>query len=206
MNLSINNLTVGYTLLTSGIVFVLSFLFLFLMFTTRRSPWGPLNDISYVIALILLTPVLFSFHNYLISSYPLLALLALILSLVGILIISITQLRLVFRTIEFELNLRQGAFGSGLLGVGFIIFHLMHLNTAILPAGLAWLGLFSGILMAMGIPTGLFYGKEELAMTTGQLDWKNTNKLAIISVSSTFIGQIVLIVWVFWMGIRLITL
>ena len=201
-----NNLAIGYTLLISGIVFILSFLFLFLMFTTRRSPWGPLNDISYAIALILLTPVLFSFHNYLRSSNPLLALLAVILILVGILIISITQLRLVFRTIEFELNLRQGAFGSGLLGVGFIIFNLMHLNTAVIPSGSAWLGLFSGILMAMGIPTGLFYSKEELAMTTGQLDWKNTNKLAIVSVSSTFIGQIVLIVWVFWLGIRLITL
>jgi hypothetical protein len=109
------------------------------------------------------------------------------------------------RTIAFELNLRQGAFGGGLLGAGFIIYHLILLNTAIIPAGLNWLGFISGILMALGIPTGLFYGKEGYEMTTGTLDWKRANKLAIAAVLSTVIGQLGLIVWVFWLGIKIIS-
>lgn len=204
MSLSVNSLTVGWSLLFSGIIFILSFVFLALMFTTRKPPWGPLNDVSYVIALLLIIPALIGLYLDLQSIHPTAAIAAAALGITGILIITATQTRLVFGTIDFELNLRQGAFGSGMLGAGFILNHLILLNQAIIPAGLNWLGLISGILMAMGIPTGLFYGKEELEMTTGKLDWKRTSKLAIAAVLSTFIGQIGLIAWVFWLGIRII--
>jgi len=200
MSLPTNSITIGWLLLSSGIVFIFSFLFLALMFSTRKPAWGPLNDVTYFIALILIIPYLISIFNDHQSLNPVTVFTAVALSITGIAIITITQTRLVLRNIEFELNLRQGAFGSGLLGAGFIIIHTLRLNAAIIPAGLNWLGLASGVLMAMGIPTGLFYGKEELEMTSGKLDWKKANKLAIGSVISTFLGQIGLISWVFWLG------
>jgi hypothetical protein len=206
MSLPANSTTIGWSLLGSGIVFVFSFLFLALMFSTRKPAWGPLNDVTYFIALILISPYLISIFNDHISTNPIAVTIAVALGITGIAIISITQTRLVLKAVEFEKNLRQGAFGSGLLGVGFIMIHLMRLNVAIIPAGLNWLGLVSGVLMSMGIPTGLFYGKEELEMTSGKLDWKKANKLAIVSVLSTFIGQIGLIAWVFWLGNVLIKL
>jgi hypothetical protein len=206
MSLPANNITIGWFLISSGIVFIFSFLFLALMFSTRKPAWGPLNDVTYFIALILISPYLISIFNDHISINPIAVTIAVALGITGIAIISITQTRLVLKAVEFEKNLRQGAFGSGLLGVGFIMIHLMRLNAAFIPAGLNWLGLVSGVLMSMGIPTGLFYGKEELEMTSGKLDWKKANKLAIVSVLSTFIGQIGLIAWVFWLGKVLIKL
>ena len=205
MNLSVNSNTIGWSLLFSGIVFVLSFVFLALMFSTRKFPWGPLNDVSYVIALILIVPFLIGFYYDQKIITPIASIIAVTLGVMGILLITITQMRLVFHNIEFELNLRQGAFGSGLLGTAFIINHLIHLNASLIPAGLNWLGLISGVFMAFGIPTGLFYGKEELEMTTGKFDWKNTNKMAVTAVVSTFIGQIGLIVFAFGLGIKLIS-
>ena len=204
MSLPADSIIIGWFLLASGIVFIFSFIFLGLMFSTRKPAWGPLNDVTYFIALILIIPYLISILNNHQSLNPPAVITAVALSITGIAIITITQTRLVLRNIEFEHNLRQGAFGSGLLGAGFIIIHTMRLNAAIIPAGLNWLGLVSGGLMAMGIPTGLFYGKEELEMTSGKLDWKKANKLAIVSVLSTFIGQIGLIAWVFWLGFQLI--
>ncbi len=204
MSLSVTSNTVGWSLLFSGIVFILSFIFLALMFSTRKGAWGPLNDVTYVIALLLIVPFLIGFSYDPESSNPMAAIIAVAPGITGIVMIAVTQMRLVFKTIEFELNLRQGAFGSGLLGAGFILIHLINLNMAIIPAGLNWLGLMSGFLMAMGIPTGLFYGKEELEMTTGKLDWKKTSKLAIAVVLATFIGQIGLITWVFMLGIGII--
>jgi hypothetical protein len=174
------------------------------MFSTRKSIWGPLNDVSYVIALLLIIPFFIGSINDLKSINFTATLLATVLAVTGILIITITQLRLVLKDIGFELNLRQGAFGSGLLGLGFILLHLLLLNLTLFPTSLVWLGLISGILMTMGIPTGLFYGKEEMKMTTGKLDWKKTSKLAITVVLSTFIGQIGLIAWVYGMGVKLI--
>lgn len=204
MSLPANSELIGWFLLFSGVVFIFSFIFLALMFSTRKPAWGPLNDVTYFIALILILPYLISIFNDHQSLYPAAVNTAVALSITGIAIITITQTRLVLRNIEFELNLRQGAFGSGLLGAGFIIIHTMRLNAAIIPGGLNWLGLANGVLMAMGIPTGLFYGQEELEMTSGKLDWKEANKLAIVSVLSTFIGQIGLIAWVIWMGFQLI--
>ena len=206
MSLSAYSAMVGWSLILSGIVFIISFVFLALMFSTRRSPWGQLNDISYVIALILIIPFLLRLLDEMNSVNPIAVMIAAALGILGILIITVTQIRLVLKNIEFEKNLRQGAFGSGLLGVGFIIIHLIYLNAALNPAGLVWLGLISGGLMSMGIPTGLFYGREELEMTTGKLDWKKANKLAIAAVISTFLGQIGLIAWVFWMGNMIISI
>ena len=198
MNLLANQTFIGWTLLASGMVFILSFIFLALMFSTKSSPWGTLNDITYVLALILTLPFMIAFFNDLRDSQPFLALAALLLGVLGIGLVAYTQIGLVLRKIEFSLNLRQGAFGAGLLGAAFIINHLSV--TGIIPVGLNWLGLMTGILMAMGIPTGLFYGKEELDITTGKLDWKTANRLAIVSVLATFMGQILLIIFVIILG------
>lgn len=198
MSLFANQVFIGWSLLMSGTVFILSFVFLALMFTTRSSPWGPLNDVTYVLALIMILPFLFSYFSDLSRGQPIIALIALLLGAAGIGLVAYTQLGLVLGKVEFSLNLRQGAFGAGLLGLAFIINHLA--GSGILPNGLNGLGLAAGILMVMGIPTGLFYGKEELAMTTGQLDWKNTNPSAIASVFATFLGQILLIIFVIVLG------
>ena len=206
MGLIANANMIGWILIASGIVFILSFIFLALMFSTKRSPWGPMNDVSYVIALVLIIPALLGFYMDLRSDFPAASLTAAGLGITGILIITVTQMRLVFRNIAFDLNLRQGAFGSGLLGIAFIVLHLLVAKNEMITAGIRWLGLASGFLLAFGIPTGLFYGKEELAMTTGELDWKSANKLAILSIMGAFIGQVGLIAWVFWLGIFLISL
>ena len=198
MSLLTNQTFIGWTLLTSGIVFILSFIFLALMFSVKTSPWGPLNDISYVIALVLILPFMIVYFNDLRITQPFLALIALLLGFAGIALIAYTQIGLVLRKIEFSLNLRQGAFGAGLLGVAFTINHM--LSAGIIPFGLNWPGLIAGIFMAMGIPTGLFYGKEDIEMTSGKMDWKNANRLAIASVLATFLGQILLIILVIILG------
>lgn len=200
MSLAANQSYIAWTLLASGIVFIISFVFLALMFTIKRSPWGSLNDVTYVLALIFIIPFLLSFYGGLRGEHPLFALAALLLGIGGIGLIAYTQVGLVLGMIEFSHNLRQGACGAGLLGVAFIINHLTGAGSEILPDGLNWLGLATGILMTMGIPTGLFFGQEELEMTTGKLDWKSANRMAITSVLATFIGQLFLILLVIALG------
>jgi len=206
MSLAVSSYLVGWSSLLSGFVFIISLVFLTLMFSTKTSPWGPLNDVSYVMALLLIVPALFGFYRALNATRPAAAAIALILSVSGILIISITQIRLVLNHIAFKSNLKQGSFGSGLQGIGFVLFHLVHLQTATIPEGLVWLGLISGALLALGIPTSLFYVDEELEILTGKADWKKVNKMAVVVMSLTFIGQIGLFAWVIWYGMHLISL
>jgi hypothetical protein len=202
MDLEVNQVLLGWMLLVSGIIFIISFIFLALMFSVKTTPWGSLNDVSYSLALLLILPFLVGIFSELNGRHPFFAILALMLGSAGIGLVAYTQVGLVLRKIEFSLNLRQGAFGAGLLGVAFIINH--WLSAGFIPNGLNRLGLVAGILMAMGIPTGLFYGKEELDMTTGKLDWKTANRLAIISVLVTFLGQILLIIFVLTLGFHLV--
>ncbi|MBM3137431.1 MAG: hypothetical protein FJZ98_04500 [Chloroflexi bacterium] len=202
MNISTDQVFLGWSLLASGIVFILSFIFLTLMFTTRTLPWGPMNDISHVLALVLILPFMTAYYNELRYLQPFPALAALLFGGLGIGLVAYTQVGLVLRKIEFALNLRQGAFGAGLLGVAFIINHIF--GKGLIPDGLNWLGFTTGILIAIGIPKGLFFGKEEQEMTTGKLDWKSANPLAVFSVLSTFLGQILLIILVFSIGFHLV--
>lgn len=200
-----NQELIGWQLLFSGIIFVVSFVFLALMFSVKTSPWGTLNDITYVLALLLIIPYLISFYAKTQAISPVFSFLAAAAGVAGILIITITQFGLVFGKIKFELNLRQGAFGSGLLGIAFIINSLISSYMGISSGGLNWLGLACGIMMSMGIPTGLFFGKEENDLVTGKLQWKHTNRVAMFSILTTFLGQIALIVWVFSTAFTLIS-
>lgn len=200
MNLINNMELIGWFLIASGIVFIVSFFFLFLMFKVKTSPFGPLNDITYVLALLLISPFLFGIYQSIRPESPGLTLLGLAAGLIGLGIIAATQIRLVVGKISLEKNMPQGAFGSGLLGIAFIIDSLFIQRLSLLPDHISWLGLATGILMAMGIFTGLFYGKEEFEMMSGRLDWKNANPLALIAVFSSFLGQLGLVIWVFWSG------
>lgn len=204
MSFSVNQALIGWSMVVSGIIFVLSFFFLALMFAFRTSLWGPLNDVTYVLALIFIIPFLLGIYGETQSRSPLLAPLALLLAFLGIGLIAYTQIGLVLGKVEFSVNLRQGAVGAGLLGFAFLINHLIGADLEIIPIGLNWLGLASGFLMSLGLPTGFFYGDIELKMTTGNLNWKTANPLAIGLVIFTFLGQIALIIFVFSTGIFLI--
>ena len=201
MSLAVNQAFIGWSMVVSGIIFVLGFFFLAPMFTFRTSLWGPLNDVTYVLALIFIIPFLFGIYGDAQSRLPFHMLSALLFGFFGIGLIAYTQIALVLGRIEFSLNLRQGAVGAGLLGLTFVINHLVGADLKIIPIGLNWLGLAAGLLMSMGLPTGFFYGDVELKMTTGQLGWKNTNLLATGVVILAFLGQIALIIYVFSTGI-----
>ena len=204
MSLTANQVFIGWTLLASGIIFIISYFFLGLMFSVKAFPWGPLNDLTYVLAVIFVIPFLVGIYEDLLVTHPFWALIALIIGVGGIGLITYTQVGLVRGVITFSLNLRQGAFGAGLLGIGFIINHLKVMDMGILPPGLIWLALAAGILMAMGIPAGLFFGKEELKLMTGRFDWRSANRLGVAVISAVFLGQFVLIIWVFLTGFYLI--
>jgi len=206
MSLLANQEIIGWSLLASGAIFIVSFIFLALMFMVKTAPFGPLNDITYVLSLFPILSYMVGIFGDSQPDYPYLALLALLTGITGIGMIMVTQVRLVLKNISLERNMPQGALGSGILGISFIINHLLIQQLNILPSRFNWLGLATGVLMAMGILTGLFYGREMFGMMTGKLDWTTANKLALAVIISNFVAQLGLNTWVFWLGSYLINL
>jgi hypothetical protein len=195
---------VGWTTIGSVAAWLLQFVFLGLMFSISTSPFGFLSDISYMLGALLTLPFMWFFYQLYRVDQVMLSSLALLFGIIGVIIINMSQFRLIMHQLSLEQNMPQVALGTGLIGLSIFLFSLLGRANAQLPGGLTWLGIVLGILMGSGILLGLFFGKDVYATMTGTLDWSKANPFMLMVFAANFLSQVGYLVWGIWLGRMLV--
>ena len=200
MNIFVNQGQIGWSLLLSAILSIIGFIFLALMFLVKIKPYGRLNDVTYVLSLFPLFLYLLGIYGSISMDYPFLGFINVIIGISGILLVTVSQTRLILRKVKLEKNMPEVALGSGILGASILLNNLVSQRTKLFPDNHNWAGIVTGLMMTMGIPTALFFGKELLNLMSGKLIWAKANKTAILVIILGFIGQIGFLVWSIGLG------
>lgn len=142
----------------TGIVSILSFVSLILFFSLEAPQlatnsassefWGPLSDIAAPLAMLPLIGVMLVLHQSERARAPMLSQVAIVLGIVGAVAVIILQILLVIKVLAFEQEVGPVVIAMGLVGVWLLIANYLGLGQHIMPAKLAWLGIFVGIAQA----------------------------------------------------------
>lgn len=143
MNMS-NSQLVGWTAILGGIVGVMGFVSLVLMFVIGE-PFGTLNDILSVPTAFLLVLLVFALYRLNAAGHSWLGLLALIAGMTGFAATAIGSTLLVLGRIDFQQSLVYGIGGFGLIGLWALMNSVMGLSSHAFPKGLAWAGILLGV-------------------------------------------------------------
>ena len=131
---------VGWTALIGGVVSVVSFVALILLFVVGE-PFGTLNDLLTIPTALLMAPLIVALYRVNSADRPALSLLALVAGLVGFVAAAVGGGLLVLGRISFEQSLLPGIGGFGLIGLWLLINSALALGARTLPSGVAWFGL-----------------------------------------------------------------
>jgi hypothetical protein len=183
------------------VIWVIQYVFLGLMFAVTVSPYGTLSDISYLLAAILMLPFMLAFYNLFRPDQPTATLLALLVGMVGVLLIVVAQIRLMIGQISLEQNMPPISLGTGLIGISILVSILLSRSNPQMPTGFVWLGMVSGLFLAVGgILGGVLLPKDIYLLVTGGLDWSNLNPLLYVFFVAAPISQLGYPVWAIWLG------
>jgi hypothetical protein len=191
---------VGWSTIGSVASWLLQFVFLGLMFSVAMSPYGMMSDFSYMFGALLTLPFMVAFYLLYRAEQGMLSLLALLIGVTGVIIINVSQFRLVIKQLILEQNMPQVALGTGLIGLSILLFNLLGRGEAQFPSGFTWLGIVLGTMMGMGILVASFYGKEIVAMMSGTLDWSMANPIMLVVIAANFLSQLGYPIWGIWLG------
>ena len=191
---------IGWTALGSVAAWLLQFVFLGLMFSVATSPFGFLSDISYMLGALLTLPFMWAFYLLYRTEQGMVSTLALLLGILGVIVINVSQFRLITQQLSLEQNMPQVALGTGLIGVSILLSNLLGKGNMQFPSSFTWLGIVVGGLMAMGILVASFYGKEIFVMMSGSLDWSQANPFMLLVFAATFLSQLGYPAWGIWLG------
>ena len=107
---------VGWTAIAGGVVGVVGFIALVLLFVVGE-PFGTLNDVLSIPVALLAAPLLFALYQLHAASYPAVAVVALLAGLAGYAAAAIGSGLLVLGRIDFNTSLLFGIGGFGLIGL-----------------------------------------------------------------------------------------
>lgn len=132
---------------------------------------------------------------------PTATLLALLVGMVGVLLIAVAQIRLMIGQISLEQNMPPLSLGTGLIGISILISILLSRNSPQVPTGFVWLGMVSGLFLAVvGILGGVLLPKDIYLLVTGGSDWSHLNPLLYVFFVAAPISQLDYPVWAIWLG------
>jgi len=140
----------GWTALIGGIVGVIGFVSLVLLFVVGE-PFGTLNDILSIPVALLLSPLVVALYRLNAAEHAPLSLLAMLLGLAGFFATAIGSGLLVIGRITFEQSLLPGIGGFGLIGLWLLINSALGLSAQTLPRGMAWMGLLLAVIPSLAL-------------------------------------------------------
>lgn len=156
---------VGWTAIIGGVVGIISFISLLLLFVVGE-PFGTLNDILSIPIAFLLVPFIFALYRLNAPNHSSLSLLALLVGIAGFFITAIGSGLLVLNRITFDQSLLAGIGGFGLIGLWVLINSVLGLTDGTLARGLAWLGVLIGITPTLAL-IAVFRTDSIASMLTG---------------------------------------
>ncbi|MEK6255848.1 MAG: hypothetical protein N2C13_00845 [Chloroflexota bacterium] len=144
-NLISNQNFIGWTIITSGIWWILQMIFVTLLYTLKASPFGGMSDFSNILTMLLLLPFSFVLFKSNQESAPTLSLIALMLGIAGILSISIASAMLIAKRIQFLQSLIPVFGGYVAFGISLLINLWIAKNNASMPPSVLNWGLMVGL-------------------------------------------------------------
>ena len=139
-----NSHFVGWTAIIGGVVGVIGFVSLILLFVVGE-PFGTLNDILSIPTAFLLLPLVVALYRLNAAEQSWLSLFALIAGLTGFISTAVGSVLLVSGRIDFDQSLIYGIGGFGLIGLWALLNSVMGLSDHALPKALAWMGILLGV-------------------------------------------------------------
>lgn len=139
-----NSHFVGWTAIIGGVVGVIGFVSLILLFVVGE-PFGTLNDILSIPTAFLLLPLVVALYRLNAAEQSWLSLFALIAGLTGFISTAVGSVLLVSGRIDFDQSLIYGIGGFGLIGLWALLNSVMGQSDHALPKALAWMGILLGV-------------------------------------------------------------
>ncbi len=174
---------VGWTALIGGVVGVVSFVALMLLFAIGE-PFGTLNDILSIPIALLMTPLVVALYRLHAAENVVLSTVALLAGLAGFFATAVGCALLVLGRISFEQSLLPGIGGFGLIGVWLLINAALGLSAHTLPRGTAWIGLLLAIAPTLALVAVLRAGNVASVLTS--LGGQSTGATAVSPVFYAF--------------------
>jgi len=113
------------------------------LFFTRGQPFGTMNDAASVFQMLCMVPIAIALHHLLGPYAPTMSLLAAVTGIMGMLVAVVPQALLVVGRVKYEQTVRVVSTAGGAIGAWLLLLGYLALSSAILPGGLAWLGLLA---------------------------------------------------------------
>lgn len=135
---------IGWTALIGGVIGVIGFFSLALLFVVGE-PFGTINDILSIPVAFLMLPLVVAFYRLDAADHPILSLVALAAGVAGFFAAAIGSALLVLNRISFEQSLLPGIGGFGLIGLWVLINCALALRGQTLPRGTALVGLLLAV-------------------------------------------------------------
>jgi len=135
---------VGWTAIIGGVVGVVGFVSLVLLFVVGE-PFGTLNDLLSIPTAFLLAPLVVALYRLNAAEHAALSTLAVVAGLAGFFAMAIGSGLLLLGRISFEQSLLSGMGGFGLIGLWLLINSATGLSSHTLPRGAAWIGLLLAV-------------------------------------------------------------
>jgi hypothetical protein len=149
MNMS-NPQFIGWTAIIGGIVGIIGFISLTLLFVVGE-PFGTLNDLLSIPTALLLMLLVFALYRLNAADYPLPSLVAALAGVAGFLAAATGSGLLITGRIEFQQSLVIGIGGFGLIGLWVLMNSVMGLINHQLPGGTAWMGTLLALTPVVGL-------------------------------------------------------
>ena len=175
---------VGWTALIGGVIGVVSFVSLLLLFIVGE-PFGTLNDILSIPIALLMTPLVVALYHLHAAEHAALSTVALLAGLAGFFVTAVGCGLLVLGRINFEQSLLPGIGGFGLIGVWLLINAALGLSAGTLPRGAAWSGLLLAIAPTLALVAVLRAGNVATVLTS--LGGQSTGAVALSPLVYAFI-------------------
>ena len=175
---------VGWTALIGGVIGVVSFVSLLLLFIVGE-PFGTLNDILSIPIALLMTPLVVALYRLHAAEHAALSTVALLAGLAGFFVTAVGCGLLVLGRINFEQSLLPGIGGFGLIGVWLLINAALGLSAGTLPRGAAWSGLLLAIAPTLALVAVLRAGNVATVLTS--LGGQSTGAVALSPLVYAFI-------------------
>jgi hypothetical protein len=140
----------GWTAVAGGIIGVIGFVSLILLFTVGE-PFGTINDVLAIPTGLLLMPLVFALYRLNAPGHAPVSLIALVAGVTGFLATGVGSILLVSGRIDFVQSLLPGIGGFGLIGLWVLLNSVMGLLNSRLPSAVAWSGLLLGITPSLAL-------------------------------------------------------
>jgi len=192
---------VGWTAIAGGVVGVVGFIALLLLFVVGE-PFGTLNDILSIPVALLVAPLLLALYRLHAASYPAVAVVALLAGLAGYAAAAIGSGLLVLGRIDFNTSLLFGIGGFGLIGLWALLTSGMGLRGDTLPGAAAWAGLALSVAPTLALLAVLRAESVANALNAmgGQTGGTPPGALAMVFFILGGLSYAAMPLWIVWLG------